>query len=314
MLGENISSERYTQLLSRARQAPQHWFDFQPNEFATSYNLRPFLVSHRLPQHPQFSLPALFALCRRLPRDYVKYRFGVIPIDADIDTSLDRFRADLTLNDAIDRFEEKQAYIAIYNPEVDAEYRPTIEGLLGEIGLQTDPLDPGMSWYSTYIFISARDSVTPYHMDREMNFLLQVRGTKTVQLWDPFDDVVMTSAQKDNLLSYTGDARPPYHAQLEAKAMTFELRPGLGVHHPFIAPHLVRTGPEVSISLAITFRTRQSDIWTAAHRINHGLRGLGLSPRSVRRTPRVDRAKAALLHFLQSTRSTLSTTTQKNRN
>jgi len=27
--------------------------------------------------------------------------------------------------------------------------------------------------------------ITPYQMDREMNFLLQIRGTKTVPLWDP---------------------------------------------------------------------------------------------------------------------------------
>ena len=27
------------------------------------------------------------------------------------------------------------------------------------------PIEPGMNWYSTYIFISTQDSVTPYHMD-----------------------------------------------------------------------------------------------------------------------------------------------------
>lgn len=48
--------------------------------------------------------------------------------------------------------------------------------------------------------------------------------------------------------------------------MTYELAPGLGVHHPFIAPHRVHTGSEASISLALTFRTRHSDIWTDVDR------------------------------------------------
>lgn len=37
-----------------------------------------------------------------------------------------------------------------------------------------------------------------------MNFLLQVRGAKTVQLWDPRDDEVMRPEQRDFLFSYAG--------------------------------------------------------------------------------------------------------------
>jgi hypothetical protein len=64
------------------------------------------------------------------------------------------------------------------------------------------------------------------------------------------------------------------------------------VHHPYIAPHLVHTGPELSISLAITFRTRQSDVWRDAHRLNHSLRAWGIHPTSVRKSMLIDRTKA----------------------
>ena len=66
--------------------------------------------------------------------------------------------------------------VAIYNPEQDPAYRPMLQELLGEIAAQTESFDPDINWYSTYIFITAQNAVTPYHMDREMNFLLQVRG------------------------------------------------------------------------------------------------------------------------------------------
>jgi hypothetical protein len=41
-------------------------------------------------------------------------------------------------------------------------------------------------------------------MDREMNFLLQICGTKIVDLWSANDPSVMTELEKDRLLSYDG--------------------------------------------------------------------------------------------------------------
>ena len=193
---------------------------------------------------------------------------------------------------------ERQAYICINNPERDPEYQPIIEGLLGEVAAQTDAMDPWISWYSTYIFISTRDAVTPYHMDREMNFLLQIRGAKTVHLWDQDDDDIMSPEQKDLLLSRIG-SRPRYRPDFEAKAMTYQLSPGLGVHHPFIAPHRVHTGPQLSISLALTFRTRQSDMWTDAHRFNARLRKLGLHPRPIGKSALIDQTKCNLARLGQ---------------
>lgn len=311
MLGEFVSADQYAGLVARTRKAPVSWLDLKPDTLKSSYNLRPYLVEHRLAEHPRFSLDPLFALCRRLPEEQVKFRFGVVPGHTHFDSSFERYRKELTLDDAIDRLEEKQAYIVIYNPERDPDYQPVIEGLLGEIAVQIRERDPAINWYSTYIFISAHDSVTPYHMDREMNFLFQVRGTKTVRLWDPFDDEVMTPTQKDLLFAATDPCRPPYRDAFLEKAMIFELKPGLGVHHPFIAPHLVHTGPNVSISFALTFRTRQSDIWTAAHRFNHHLRKFGLRPTSVRRNPLLDRAKAGLQRIAQRARHGQNATAER---
>jgi hypothetical protein len=142
-------------------------------------------------------------------------------------------------------------------------------------------------------------------MDREMNFLLQLRGSKTVQLWDPNDDEIMSPAEKDRLLARQDEPRPTYKPSFAAKAMTFDLGPGLGVHHPFIAPHLVRTGPALSVSLAITFRTRQADVWRDAHQVNDRLRRLGLDPDPVGRRAWVDNAKALAVRAVRGARRAL---------
>ena len=38
-----------------------------------------------------------------------------------------------------------------------------------------------------FIFVSSPGSVTPYHIDPERNFLLQVRGNKTMHMFDGSD-------------------------------------------------------------------------------------------------------------------------------
>ncbi|SFS17054.1 hypothetical protein SAMN05216570_3455 [Dyella sp. OK004] len=298
MLGRFVSAENYTELLARGQHRSAALLHFEPEVMRSSYNRKPFLVQHQLTAHPLFSLDSLFTLCRRMPQEQILFRVGNIPGDAELETSYDRYKRDLTLADTLDHFVERQAYICINNPERDPEYQPIIEGLLGEVAAQIDPMDPWISWYSTYIFISTRDAVTPYHMDREMNFLLQIRGAKTVHLWDQDDDDIMSPEQKDLLLSRIG-SRPRYSPDFEAKAMTYQLAPGLGVHHPFIAPHRVHTGPNLSISLAITFRTRQSDMWTDAHRFNARLRKLGLHPRPIGKSALIDQTKCNLARIGQ---------------
>ena len=227
-----------------------------------------------------------------MPTGDVMCRFGVVPDNADFDSSLLGYRKNLTRDDAIDHLDERHAYVAIYNPENDADYRPVIEGLLGEIAVATEPFEHCINGYSSYIFISARGSVTPYHMDREMTFLFQIRGRKSARLWDPNDDAVMSPAERDHLFTPCNDARPAYRAEPDALAMHFQLEPGLGVHHPFIAPHLVHTGSELSISLAITFRTPRSDDWSDAHRFNEQMRRLGLHAGRVGRSALIDKTKA----------------------
>jgi len=301
MLGEVVTRAQLQERIQRGRR--ESWLDLEPDEFRRSYNQRPFSVRHRLAEHPAFQLDALRALCHRLPRKLVKFRAGKIPDNANFDTSLDDFKT-LTFEQAVDGLEEHRAYIAIYNAERDAEYGRILGGLLGELAAQTEGIEPGLNWYSTYIFISTEDAVTPYHMDREMNFLLQIRGTKTVRLWDPNDPDVMTPAERDRLLSFTTDLRPQYKSSLADKATIFQLEPGVGVHHPFIAPHLVHTRSGASISLAITFRTPKSDEWTDAHRFNHlVMRRVGLDPRTVGESSIVDRSKAQITRAVRRLRA-----------
>src|SRR5262249_19874655 len=130
-------------------------------------------------------------------------------------------------------------------------------------------------------------SVTPYHIDHEYNFLLQIRGRKSLAI---FDRSVVSEQELERF--YRGEHRNLVFAEHNARrAYGFELGPGDGVHVPVNAPHYVRNGAEVSISFSITFRTPEGDRRGAVYVVNDRLRRLGLSPRAVGAVPLVDRAK-----------------------
>ncbi|MGG7380835.1 hypothetical protein ACQ7B2_19545, partial [Escherichia coli] len=73
---------------------------------------------------------------------------------------------------------------------------------------------------------------------------------------------------------------------------TFDLQPGTGVYVYPWAPHWVQNGPTASISLSITFRTRESEMAERVHRMNARLRRRGISPSPPGRRRGADRAKA----------------------
>src|SRR5690349_11226961 len=133
MLGQFISAGEVRNLAKQAERARNPWLLFEPKKLAAHYNRLPFLLNHRLPDHPAFRFEPLADLCRRMPPGHVGHRIGRIPIDSNFDQSVEQYRGELTLDQALDQLEALGAYVVVNNPEHDPVYRPIIEGLLGEI-------------------------------------------------------------------------------------------------------------------------------------------------------------------------------------
>lgn len=305
MLGRRVSRDENARLLAEPPESRTPLLTIDPQDIIHNYNRRPFRVRHRLADLAAFQMPELAAMIRRLLRHQIICRRGRLGVDADFDESFRPGESALALESALEDVEGLSAYIYVSNPEKDPEYQSLIAELLSEIARSIHEVHPLVTWYSTYLFISGFDSTTPYHMVREMNFLLQVRGEKNVLLWDQGDPEVMTDAQKDALLAGIG-RRPDYREGMAQKAMRFVLKPGQGVHRPFIAPHAVHTSSRLSISLAVTFRTKQSDVWTAAHGFNYHLRRIGLRPAPVGRSWSRDVFKARSLSLLSAGKAILA--------
>jgi ribosomal protein L16 Arg81 hydroxylase len=244
------------------------------------FNVKPFLVRHGLADHPAFTFERLLELSRRLPPEMVEYNAGDLPLTQDPTLTP---RTGLSIDETIRRINDARSWMVLKRVEADAEYRRILDECLEHVM----PLAPAMRQRQAFIFISSPGSVTPYHIDHEYNFLLQIRGTKQMSI---FDRSVLAEETLERF--YRGEHRNlVFDAERAGQGNTFELAPGQGVHVPVNAPHYVKNGPEASVSFSITFRTPQGDRRSTVYRVNERMRSIGIKPRPVGQAPLVDRAK-----------------------
>jgi hypothetical protein len=171
--------------------------------------------------------------------------------------------------------------VLIRNAQLDPRFGRLTDEILDAIAAQTEPVDPGMCQRVAYVFVASPRSVTPYHMDRDVNFHFNVRGKKRISIWSAFDRDVLPETGLETLFTDWKAPRPPFKAEYAPRATVFDLEPGEGVHHPFTAPHAVRYGDDVAISFTVTFNTRSTRRRAAAHFVNGAMRRAGIRPTPV---------------------------------
>lgn len=267
--------------------------DVGTGSFAGTVAHRPAKVAHRLAGHPLLDLEAIAELADALPI-----------------RAVERHRADLPLvlpggapelegrpSDTVRGIETNGAWLVLWNIEQDPRYRELLDACLDGVEPLVRPEHGPLVRRMAFLFLSAPGAVTPAHFDPEHNFLLQIRGTKEMNV-GRFPD---RAAELRELDRYHDGG----HRNIElvpADVTTFEMAPGDGVYVPPWAPHWVRNGPAVSMSLSITFRTRASARDERVHRANAKLRKVRLRPRPAGASTVADQAKAAVITTVDEAR------------
>src|SRR5436853_2235330 len=191
-------------------------FEITADEFPVSFNRQPFLIGHHLAGHPLFELPRLLELAARLPEACVAYNAGNVAVAEGLYRGP---RTGLSVEETIRRIEDCQSWMVLKHVELDGEYNALLDACLDEVQAHAEPLAPGMQKREGFIFISSPGSVTPYHLDPEYNFLLQIRGSKTVHIWNPNDRSVLT---EEELEAYWEDQKNiAFRDEYEQKASVF---------------------------------------------------------------------------------------------
>jgi hypothetical protein len=251
----------------------------------------PFQFFHGLADHPLFTLPRLLELAKTTKETRPKDLYYDAGKDIGIGQRWDKIGPKpFPVDEALHRIENSGAWVTLHQAQKDPEYGELFYACMREFEKLTGvDFSRMMRVEDALIFITSPNRVTPYHIDRECNFLLQIRGEKTIYIFDRNDREVLPETEIERFWSVDNNAAT-YKPHLQDRATTYRLAPGNGVHIPVNNPHWVKNDDNVSISLSVNFTPKDS-YRANFYRANFGLRKLGLNPRSEGQSPFVDSMK-----------------------
>ena len=152
-------------------------------------------------------------------------------------------------------------------------------------------LDAGFEQVEGFLFVSSPNSTTPFHLDSEDNFFVHIHGEKFFTIFDNNDRSIVSDDEIER--SMTKHRNLKYDERFAPRGTEFHLFAGDGCYVPYQWPHWVRTADSHSISMAITWKTREVRRLNDLHFFNSMLRGIGLPQQPPGRQPLRDALKLA---------------------
>jgi len=253
------------------------WIVTDPSTAQAKFNRQSFEVSHHLSSHPLFQLPKLLELAERTARlrpDDLYFDMGEVRPGQRWDQIP---KAEFSAVQAMKQLESAGAWFIFKHTQRDPEYRDLFDRGLKEIKeIAGNGVESQIRQQDIIIFVTSPKRVTPYHIDRECNFLLQISGTKKIHVFDRDDGDVLPDEEIERFWAVDNNA-PVFRPEYQDRAMTYKMTPGSGVHIPVNFPHWVENDDNISVSLSVNFQFLDS-MRANLYRTNYFLRKLGMHP------------------------------------
>jgi Cupin-like domain len=270
---------------------------FAPDEaqrFREEFNKRHYSFRHNLGNHPLFAIPRLVELAERMIKDGHPGRFVAFRATRQsARTKFSQLSIEESLAEKIRRISEGESWLKLaFAQEADPAFGRLHQRIIDEAAALCDyPLRQELGWSSMTILVSSPGVVTPYHIDHESNFLFQIQGEKEIWLFDPTDRRVLSEQEIERY--YAGNVHAAdYHEGMQFAGNAYRLTPGTGVHNPPLAPHWVKNGENVSVSVSLNFSLLTLETRARVYQANHYIRRLGIRPLPPERSPVRDRLKS----------------------
>ncbi|WP_291851722.1 cupin-like domain-containing protein [Bradyrhizobium sp.] len=255
------------------------------------FPLRPFAIRHQLVGHPLLTLSRIAQLAAELPRDLIEYNSGKVAISQDPDAIA---ALDLDPVEVVTRIETAGAWMVLKRVENSPPYKALLEDALLSVARArgfNSLLDAGFEQVEGFVFVSSPNSTTPFHLDSEDNFFVHLHGEKFFTIFDNADRIIVPDDEIER--SMTKHRNLKYDESFAARGREFHLFAGDGCYVPYQWPHWVRTSGSFSISMAITWKTREVRRLNDLHFFNSMLRSIGLPQPPPGRQPLRDAFKLA---------------------
>jgi hypothetical protein len=264
--------------------------DLDAEQHGAFFDKRHFQFSHRFAGAPVFQIDRLM----RLAQDTAAIRPQDIYYDAGHIEAGTRWNempsCEFSVTEAFRRIETADAWIILRRIHLDPDFAPLLNHAMRDIVSAGGPdVSKRVKLSEALVIVTSPRRITAFHIDRECGFLLQLHGSKQVNLFDQNDRDVLPE-QEIELFWTRDNTAATYRPHLQSRATVYPLKPGDGVHIPINAPHWVQNGPDISVSLNINFLPSENERGNI-YRANYHLRKLGLSPRPPFQSPLVDTLK-----------------------
>jgi hypothetical protein len=210
--------------------------------------------------------------------------------------------------DVIRDLRNANAWLTLLNVEADP-------GMAELMNTNLDQLESGMIARQgkrgtmcrrvAFVFVSSPNSVTPVHFDIEHSLLMQVSGCKTVSVgrWES------DAARRHEFDRYWDGSHGRIEA-LQPEVAAYTMPPGRAVYIPPGTPHWVHNGPDISLSVTLTYFTAATVRENRIEDFNSHLRRRHMKPREPGQSTAVDTAKVCAMGALaigQRLRSSIGT-------
>lgn len=252
------------------------------------------LFRHSLTEHPLLQTEQLVELGKRCRGTRRWYAFNSeVTAGTDFDDAASLFPARKSAVDSLRDISTARAWVLLRHIQADPLYRELVDAVIDPMKARIERKDPGLYYRAGWIFSASPHTATPFHIDRSHVFLLQVRGTKTVYVWDPDDTAVCSERARDGFHLRHDLSRTLWHEEFRSRAHVFELKPGDGVYMPLTSPHMVETSNEASTTISFTYNTAATRRNAKVHVMREMLFKLGMTPPDYGRSRVFDRAALA---------------------
>lgn len=272
------------------------------SSFNALYNRGSFGFTHSLSTHPLFELPALIELSARRAANpnYAYWSSGRVALTDGWDKGS---RTSPSLQDAIADILHNDSLVMLKHVEEDIVYGALLRQIFAELARLVGPvMTRDVIIGRGTILIASPQRITAYHLDADTNFLFQVRGDKTIDVFDGAKPEVVSTEELETY--FCGDHSAAKYLQgKQQHAIRYELRAGSGVHIPCLSPHWAQNSSNVSVALSVNFDLKSMARLAGLYRMNAKLRRLGARPRPPGSSRLGDQMKLASLAALAAARS-----------
>jgi hypothetical protein len=217
------------------------------------------LADHPLLEYAQLRKLALSLSGTRHVRQAARYATIKTPFKPLVESDAGR-----SIAEAFDNIHLPGTWIALYSLEEIPEYRAFLRELLAEVLCSLSPQDSDLIEVGGFAFIAGPMAVWPFHLDRDSNFHIQIRGRKEYRLWSPGDPSIVPESAVEAVVTHSSYDDVRYTKDLGGRCIGFSLAAGEGVHIPGTAPLTIRTSAEPdasggpAISMALTYHTSKA--------------------------------------------------------